>query len=66
MARKRTKNIKLIYQFSAFTQGGATKLALFYKSIGKKLLTNPTLNPQTSLWEITLAKLIRKSAGVPR
>ena len=54
MARKPKQKAKQIYQFSAFTQGGATKLALFYKSIGKKLLTNPTLNPQTSLWEITV------------
>ena len=38
--------------FSAFTQGGATKLGLFYKSIGKKILTNPTYNEATTLWEI--------------
>jgi hypothetical protein len=50
MAKKKTT----IKTFSAFTQGGATKLALFYKSIGKKIRTNPTLNPATTLWEIKI------------
>jgi hypothetical protein len=40
--------------FSAFTEGGARKLALFYKSLGKKLLTNPTYNKATTLWEISV------------
>ena len=43
---------KDVRTFSAFTQGGAARLALFYKSIGKKLLTNPTLNSTTTMWEI--------------
>ena len=51
MARKPKSTIKT---FSAFTQGGAVKLALFYKSIGKKIKSNPTLNPQNTLWEITV------------
>lgn len=49
MAKKPKKDVKT---FSAFTQGGATRLALFYKSMGKKIMTNPTLNDTTSLWEI--------------
>lgn len=49
MARKPKKDVKT---FSAFTQGGATRLALFYKSIGKKIMTNPTYNDETTLWQI--------------
>jgi hypothetical protein len=49
MARKPKTTIKT---FSAFTEGGARKLALFYRDrYGKKLLTNPTLNEATTMWE---------------
>ena len=41
---------KDIRGFSAFTEGGAVKLALFYQSLGKKILTRPAYNDQTTLW----------------
>ena len=41
---------KDIRGFSAFTEGGAVKLALFYQSLGKKVLTRPAYNDQTTLW----------------
>lgn len=41
----------MVKTFSAFTQGGAVKLALFYKSIGKKVLSNPVYNADTTLWQ---------------
>ena len=44
--------IPTVKTYSAFTQGGAVRLGLFYKSIGKKILTNPTYNKDTTLWEI--------------
>ena len=49
MARKPKQDLRT---FSAFTQGGATRLGLFYKSLGKKIATNPTYNDATTLWEI--------------
>ena len=51
MARKPKKDVRT---FSAFTQHGARNLALFYKSIGKKVLTNPTYNDATTLWQIDI------------
>ena len=52
MARKPKPTIKT---FSAFTQGGCRKLGLFYRDrCGKKLLTNPTYNEATTLWEIKI------------
>ena len=44
-----------VFLFSAFTQKGAQKLGLFYRDkMNKKILTNPTLNEKTTLWEITV------------
>lgn len=51
MARKPKKDVRT---FSAFTQHGARNLALFYKSIGKKVLTNPTYNDATTLWQVDI------------
>lgn len=48
MARKKKSDIKT---FSAFTEHGAVKLALIYQSLGKKVLTRPEYNPQTTLWQ---------------
>ena len=46
MARKK----KDVRTFRAFTEHGAIKLALFYRSIGKKILTRPEYNAETTLW----------------
>ena len=48
MPRKPKKDVRT---FSAFTQHGARNLALFYKTMGKKILSNPEYNEETTLWE---------------
>jgi len=37
--------------FSAFTQGGATRMAKCYQKAGWTILTQPSLNIKTTLWE---------------
>lgn len=44
----------MIKTFSAFTEHGAVKLALFYQSIGKRVLTRPVYNDQTTLWQFVV------------
>jgi len=39
-----------IRTFTSFTQNGAARIALFYKSIGKKIVSNPEYNAETTLW----------------
>jgi hypothetical protein len=37
--------------FSAFTEGGANRMAKCYQKAGWKILSTPTLNESTTLWE---------------
>ena len=40
-----------VLMFSAFTQGGATRMAKCYQKAGWTILTQPSLNIKTTLWE---------------
>jgi len=42
--------------FSAFTQGGANRMAMVYKKAGWKILNVPVLNEKTTLWEWSMEK----------
>lgn len=54
MAKKPKQKAKDVRTFSAFTQHGARNLALFYKSLGKKILSNPEYNKETTLWQVNI------------
>lgn len=40
-----------IKSFSGMTEGGANRVARFYQQMGKRVLSRPEYNPETTLWE---------------
>jgi hypothetical protein len=44
--------------FHAFTQGGANRMAMFYKKNGWKIYNVPVLNTKTTLWEWSMERIV--------
>lgn len=40
-----------IKSFTGMTEGGANRIARFYQQMGKRVLSRPEYNPETTLWE---------------